>query len=146
MTWKELLAEKRVEPHKTSKRELDALRSAINRNLHDAAVPQLSADNRFGLAYEAALLTAKMAVACDGHRVKGQGAHQTMFAALKLAVDSSVAKTASYLERCRRKRNELSYDTAGVVTDTEADEILAQAQALQKTIEEWIAQNHPRFA
>jgi uncharacterized protein (UPF0332 family) len=69
-----------------------------------------------------------------------------MFAALKLAVGSSVAKTASYLERCRRKRNELSYDTAGVVTDTEADEILAQAQALQKTIEEWIAQNHPRFA
>ena len=50
MTWKELLAEKRVEPHTTSKQELDDLRSAVDRNLRDAAIPQLSADNRFGLA------------------------------------------------------------------------------------------------
>ena len=42
---------------------------------------------------------------------------------------ASIAKTASYLERCRRKRNELSYDSAGVVSDTEAAEILTEAHA-----------------
>ena len=146
MTWKELLAEKRVERHKTSKQELDDVRSAVERNLRDAAVSQLSADNRFGLAYEGALLLAKMAVACSGYRVKGQGAHQTTFAALKLAVGPSIAKTASYLERCRRKRNELSYDSAGVVSDTEAAEILSEAHSLQKSIEEWITKNHPHLA
>jgi NAD-dependent DNA ligase len=146
MTWKELLAEKRIEPHATSKQELDALRSAVNRNLRDAAVGQLSADNRFGLAYEAGLLTAKMAVTCAGYRVKGQGAHQTTFAALKLALGTGINKIAAYLERCRRKRNELSYDAAGVVTETEAAEILRQAQALEKTVEQWIAKNHPQFS
>ena len=132
MTWKELLAENRVETHATSKQELDDLRSAVERNLGDAAIPQLSADNRFGLAYEAALLLGKMAVACAGYRVKGQGAHQTTFAALKLALGAGISKTAAYLERCRRKRNELSYDMAGVVTDTEATEILAQAITLKR--------------
>ena len=143
MTWNELLAEKRVETHATSKQELDDLRSAVARNLRDAAIPQLSADNRFGLAYEAALLLAKMAVACAGYRVRGVGAHQTTFAALKLALGAGVNTTAAYLERCRRTRNELSYDMAGVVTDAEATEILAQAAALQGTVEQWIARNYP---
>jgi hypothetical protein len=146
MTWKELLAEKRIEPHTTTKQELDAVRSAVNRDLRDAAFRQLSADNRFGLAYEAALLSAKMAVACAGYRVKGQGAHQTTFAALKLALGAGISKTAAYLERCRRKRNELSYDAAGVVTETEATEMLAQAQSLEKTVEQWIANNHARLS
>ena len=146
MTWKELVAEKRVEPHTTSKQELDDLRSAVDRNLRDAAIPQLSADNRFAVAYEAALLLAKMAVACAGYRVKGLGAHQTTFAALKFALGAGIGKTATYLERCRRKRNELSYDMAGVVTDTEAAEILAQAKMLKENVEQWIAKNHPRLS
>jgi uncharacterized protein (UPF0332 family) len=61
-------------------------------------------------------------------------------------VGAAVSGTANYLERCRRKRNELSYDMAGVVTETEATEILAQATELRKTIERWIAENHPHLA
>ncbi len=140
------MAENRVEPHTTSKQELDDLRSAVNRNLRDAAVTQLSTDNRFALAYEAALLVAKMAVACAGYRVKGQGAHQTTFAALKIVFGAGISKTAAYLERCRRKRNELSYDAAGVVTDTEAAEILTESQVLQETAEQWIAKDYPQFS
>ena len=141
-----MLAERRVEPHATSKQELDDLRRAVERNLRDAAIAQLSTDNRFALAYEGALLLAKMAVGCAGYRVKGQAAHQTTFGALKLAVGPGIAKTASYLDRCRRKRNELSYDSAGVVSDTEAAELLAEARSLQSTIEQWVAQNHPQLA
>ncbi len=66
MTWNELLAENRVETHTTRKQELDDLRSAVERNLGDAAIPQLSADNRFAMVYEAALLLGKMAVAVPG--------------------------------------------------------------------------------
>lgn len=145
MTWRDLLTEKRIEPHATSKQEMDDLRSVVDRNLRDAAVPQLSADNRFGMAYEAALLLGKMAVACAGYRVKGQGAHQTTFAALKLALGGGISQTTTYLERCRRKRNELSYDMAGVVTDTEAAEMLTQARALKETVEQWIAAGYPQY-
>ncbi len=125
---------------------MDDLRKAVFRNLHDADLPGLSADNKFGLAYEAGLLLAKMAVACAGYRVKWQGAHQTTFASLKLAIGSSIVEMASYLDRCRRKRNEISYDTAGLVSDTEAEELLAKLKEFQNVIEAWIAENHANFA
>jgi hypothetical protein len=35
----------------------------------DAAIPALSEDRRFATAYNAALQTAKMAIACAGYRV-----------------------------------------------------------------------------
>lgn len=146
MTWNDLLDENRVAVHTTSKQELDDLRSAVQRNLRDAAITQLSSDNRFGLAYEAALLLAKMAIACAGYRVKGQGSHQTTFVALALVLGPGVAAIAGYLDRCRRKRNEISYDCAGLVSDTEADEILAKTQALQQTVDDWIAATHPHLA
>lgn len=135
-----------VERHETSKEELADLRSAINRNLRDAAIPQLSADSRFGLAYEGALLLAKMAIVCAGYRVKGQGAHHTSFMALKLALGAEINQTANYLDRCRRKRNKLSYDAAGVATEQEAAELLAEVTAFEGTVEKWIAENYPHLA
>lgn len=135
-----------MEPHATSKAELDDLRAAIVRNLNDAAIKGLSHDNRFAIAYQAALLAAKMAVACAGYRVKGQGAHQTTFQALKLALGASAHKTADYLDRCRRKRNDLSYELEGIVSATDANELLKEAKALCREVEAWIAKQHPTLA
>jgi hypothetical protein len=145
MNWKNLQNQNRVERHVTSKAELDDLRAAIERNLADAAIKELSADNRFLIAYQAALLAAKMALACAGYRAKGQGAHQTTFQALKLALGSSVNKTADYLERCRRKRNDLAYDAEGVVSASDAAELLTHAKALRDDVEAWIAKHHPQL-
>ena len=125
---------------------MNALRSAVDRNLRDASLEGLSADNKFGLAYEAALLAAKMAVSAAGYRVKGLGAHQTTFVALKLALGTEMTQTAGYLDRCRRKRNDLSYDTAGIVTANEAAELIEEARKLEKTVEHWITDNHPRLS
>lgn len=134
-----------VERHETSNEELADLSGAVKRNLRDAAIPQLSADNRFGLAYDGALLLARMAIACAGYRVKGPGAHHTSFVALKLVFGAEMHQTANYLERCRRKRNKLSYDAAGIATDQNATELFAQATALEGTVENWIAEQHPRY-
>ena len=138
-------ADHRVDRHATSKQELDDLAGIVQRNLRDAALPALSADNRFGLAYEAALLLAKMAIACTGYRVKGQGAHHTTFVALELAMGAPARPTALYFERCRRKRNQLSYDAAGVVSDAEAEELVTQVGQFRQTVHEWITQQHPEL-
>ena len=53
--------------------------------------------------------------------------------------------TASYLDRCRRKRNEISYDTAGLVSDTEAAEIVTAVEEFRKTTKQWIAKVHPQM-
>ena len=146
MTWKKLLDEGSVETDATSKSELDDLRAVVARNLKDATIDKLSDDNRFSIAYQAALLTAKMAVACAGYRVKGQGAHRTMFQALKLAMGSSVNATASYLDRCRRKRNDLAYDAEGLVSAADAEALLETAEKFYKNVEAWIAKHYPKLA
>jgi uncharacterized protein (UPF0332 family) len=145
MSWKSLQNQGKVDPHVTSKAELDDLRAVVQRNLDDASIQELSDDNRFGIAYQAALLSAKMAIACAGYRVKGQGAHQTTFQALKLAMGRSVNATADYLDRCRRKRNEMTYDSEGVVSSTDAEELLAKATEFKDTVEAWSAKHHPRL-
>ena len=38
MTWKQLLDQRKVQPHTTSKQEVDALRALIARDLQDAAL------------------------------------------------------------------------------------------------------------
>lgn len=135
----------RIEGHVTSKAELDELRAVIQRNLADASIDALSDDNRFSIAYQAALLAAKMAVACAGYRVKGQGAHQTTFQAVKIAMGASVGKTADYFDRCRRKRNDLAYDSLGAVSAADAVELEKRAVAFLAEVEAWIAANHPTF-
>src|SRR5260370_13378408 len=69
MSWKNLQAESKVHAHKTSKKELDDLRAVILRDLEDAAIQELSDDRRFATAYNAALQTAKMSIACAGYRL-----------------------------------------------------------------------------
>jgi hypothetical protein len=103
-----------VRAHTTSKPELDALRSVVERDLQDASLSGLSEDRRFATAYNAALQLAKMAAACAGYRVSGLGAHQTSFEAAELALGSSVSNLTAYFETCRRKRNALDYDMAHI--------------------------------
>jgi hypothetical protein len=77
MSWKKLVAEHKVHPHSTSKKELDALRAVVTRDLADASVKGLSDDRRFATAYNAALQAAKMSIACAGYRLAGtQGHHR----------------------------------------------------------------------
>ena len=145
MSWEKWLADGRLARHRTSLDELAGLRSAIARNLSDAALNGLSADNRFGLAYEAALLAAKMAVAAAGYRVKSvPGAHRVTFEAMARAMGPSVQPQADYLELARRKRNDLSYDSAGIVTAKEADEILREAARLNDAVERWLVARRKR--
>jgi hypothetical protein len=46
MGWKQLLAQRKVQMHATSKQELDGLRAPIERDVTDAALTGLSADPR----------------------------------------------------------------------------------------------------
>ncbi len=146
VTWNRLCADRRAEPHEATSQEFLALRGVIERNLADASLAGLSADNRFGLGYEAALLIAKMAIACAGYRVKGPEAHATTFQALALAMGPAVSKEVAYFDRCRRKRNVLSYEFAGAASESEAAEILRRARRLWEGVEAWIARRRPDLA
>lgn len=134
-----------MKTHSTSKRELDDLRDVIERDLTDAAIAALSADRRFATAYNAALQTATMAIACVGYRTSGMGHHQTTFEAAELALGTGSAAFTAYFDTCRRKRNTVDYDRAHVATETEAKEVVRRAEDFLRLTENWIAQNYPLF-
>jgi hypothetical protein len=93
VTWTTFLASHDVQRHKTSKRELDDMRALVARDLADAQVQGLSADRRFATAYNAALQTANMAIACAGYRVTAKtGHHRVTVDAITLAVGAAGAR------------------------------------------------------
>lgn len=148
MTWTQLQRDGVVQTHTPTKSELDDLRGVVARNLADAGVMALSADNRLGIAYEAVLVASKMVVHASGYRVRSgiQGAHARTLECAELAIGSTVSRSLSYFDTVRRRRNTLSYDSAGTVSDTEANDALRQAQAFAKVVEAWLTANHPHLA
>jgi len=147
MSWKQLLAENKVHSHRTSKKELDGLRELISRDLTDAAVKGLSSDRQFATAYNAALQTAKMAIACAGYRLANTpGHHRLTFDAARLALGASASRSLDFFEACRRKRNTIDYDQASVATETEAAEVVVEARSFLDLAEKWITTHHPKLA
>ena len=144
MSWKKLLEDNKVHRHTTSRQELADIRRLVLRDLADAAIPALSEDRRFATAYNAALQTAKIAIACAGYRVASvPGHHRLTFEGAKLALGAPAEDLADYFDACRRKRNEIDYTGATIATGTEADELLLHAKSFLKLVEEWINSTHP---
>ena len=144
MSWKKLLQDNKVHRHTTSRQDLNEIRRLVARDLTDAAIPVLSEDRRFATAYNAALQTAKMAIACAGYRIASvPGHHRLTFEGAKLALGKPAEHLADYFDSCRRKRNEIDYTGATIATTTEADELLLHAKAFLNLVESWITSNHP---
>jgi uncharacterized protein (UPF0332 family) len=114
------------------------------RDLTDAALPGLSADRRFATAYNAALQSAKIAIACSGYRVSARaGHHAVTFEAAYLALGKEAKASLDYFDACRLKRNRIDYDNSSVATETEADELLAHAERFFALVQSWVATKHP---
>jgi hypothetical protein len=144
MSWQQWLSRGDLKPHRTSKQELDNMRTLIARDLADAAIQALSEDRRFATAYNAALQSGTMAIACSGYRVSARaGHHAVTFEAAAFAMGKAAAPFADYFDTCRRKRNVIDYLYASVATETEADELLMKAREFNGLVENWITANFP---
>lgn len=133
-----------MQKHRTSKQELDSLRDVVKRDLRDASLKQLSADRRFATAYNAILQSTTMAVACSGFRVTAKtGHHRVSIDCLQLIFGKSIDGFIDYLETCRRKRNVIDYMHSHLTSDTEAEEIVRQAQLFAKSVDDWITNRYP---
>jgi len=146
MSWQDLLNNRTVQRHQSSVNEINDLRELVNRDLKDAEIAALSADRRFATSYNAALQLSKMAIACEGYRISSGGAHhQKTFDAAKIALGRASEKSADYFELCRRKRNDIDYDSAEVVTEAEAEQLRERVKEFRALVETWIKTNHQKY-
>lgn len=130
--------------HESSRQEVAELLAIVSRDLADAE-GDISADWRFGIAYNAALKLCTILLYASGYRPEKNLQHYRTIAALPLILGDRWRDDAEYLETCRRKRNIAEYDRAGEVTEQEALELAAFCLDLRPEVEDWLKKNHPEL-
>ena len=118
------------------------MRAVVGRDLKASADPNLDGDWRFAIAYNAALQCAAMALKAAGYEVpKGGGMHHHTIESLKLTLgdDGSAVDT---LQAFRAKRGGGIYESTGVASNTEIEELGVLAKQLQIRVLDWIRANH----
>jgi hypothetical protein len=138
------LSEGKLKAHKTSKSEITQLLSVFDRDLADAQVKTLSADRRFAIAYNAALMVSIAALAAGGYRASGEGHHYWTIQSLAFTLQLD-ARTINKFNKFRQKRNISDYERTDVVSEQEVAEIIALAQELRQSVVQWLRKNHPEL-
>lgn len=132
-------------PHTTSPEEIADLLALVQRDLDDSRARDLSADWRFNIAYNAALQSAKAALAAAGYRIaRGADTHNRTLDSLGLTVGLD-ASSVRRLHVFRKRRNTTEYDHAGVTSGAEADEVRTLAVAVRTSVVQWLEANHPQL-
>lgn len=134
-----------LRPHQTSAQEIADLLTIVTRDLADAE-GNISADWRFGIAYNAALKLGTILLHASGYRPEKTLQHYRTITALPEILGKQWEDEADYLETCRRKRNIAEYDRAGVITEQEATELVTFCRELRQEVLDWLHQTHPKLA
>lgn len=128
--------------HQPSSEEISDLLAVVERDLQDAAVDRLSADWRLGIAYNAALQLALLALAAEGFRPERQRSHERAVQSLRYTVGLSQGSIDT-LDAVRRKRHLSNYERAGTTSYKEAEEVYELASGLRLAVLEWMQERHP---
>jgi hypothetical protein len=134
-----------LKPHKTSRQEIKNLLAIVDRDLEDGQESSISADWRFGIAYNAALKLCTILLNAEGYRASQGLQHYRTIMALPLILGDERKKDAEYLDACRTKRNTVEYDYVGGATDEDADELLAFTKDLKRDVLAWLREKHPKL-
>jgi len=132
-----------LRPHKTDKEEISNLLAIADRDIADAANPQLSDDWKFGIAYNAALKLCTIMLYAAGYRPENTLAHYRTLLAIEFTIGPHRKEDAVYLDACRAKRNMLEYDNIGGASRAEAQELLDFTKELKIEVLKILQEQHP---
>ncbi len=134
-----------LKPHRTSRKEISSLLSIVERDLNDAQ-RDISADWRFGIAYNPALKLCRILLSAEGYRPSHELQHYRTLAALPEILGEAKKPDAEYLDDCRKKRNIVEYDYAGGASESDADELIEFVKQFRDEVITWLTKKHPEFA
>jgi hypothetical protein len=129
--------EGRLKKHRTSKNEISQL-------LADAQVDSLSADRRFAIAYNAALMVSVAALAANGYRAANEDHHYWTIQSLVFTLKADI-KTIEKFNKFRQKRNITDYERIGMILEQEVVEIMELAKRLRIMLVDWLEKNRPEL-
>ncbi|OGK11385.1 MAG: hypothetical protein A2W80_07555 [Candidatus Riflebacteria bacterium GWC2_50_8] len=127
-----------LKQHNTSRQEIENLLAMVERDLADARTADLSADWRFGIAYNAALKLCTILLYVSGYRPDRQLAHYRTLQSLALILGENWRRDVDYLDSCRIKRNAVEYDYVGGATIKDAEELINFTEVLKAEVLKWL--------
>lgn len=124
MTYERLVKSRVIEQYKVSVEEIAEHLRVARRDIHVAQdVGDL--DWAFNIAYNGILQTALAYMYHEGYRPRGEGKHYNTFRFLEEALPQDFKKEVKLLQKLRKKRNQAVYDAVGIVSETEAKNIIS---------------------
>ncbi len=85
-------------------------------------------DWAFAIVYNAVLQASRAYMFAQGLRPASVEGHKNTFAFMRVAMGRKHEELIMYFDRMRNKRNQAIYDVAGLITETEARNLLRSAQ------------------
>jgi hypothetical protein len=119
------------------------LLSAAERNIKDARVLEISAENRFDAVYKAIMQLANAALQANGFRTltSKPGHHMTMIQSLGQTIGLEKGNVI-VLDALRKQRNVADY-SGDIVPSSAVKECIAHAEELLMATRQWLQANKP---
>lgn len=119
------------------------LLNAAVRNIEEARIMQISAENRFDIAYKAIMQLSNAALQVNGFRTltSKPGHHTTMIQSLAKTIKMD-AVTIKVLDGLRKQRNVVDY-SGDLLPESAAAECVVHAEALLESLTNWLETNSP---
>jgi len=145
MSLENWLNDKLIVKHRPSAGEVAELLHICDRDLEKAEIIELGPDWRLSIAHNAAVQTAKAAQPAVGYRARKEWQHYLVLQSSAFTIRTNPA-TIKQLDKFREKRNISDYERAGLVTEQEAEEMIALAKQLRDDVEQWLRAHYPGLA
>jgi uncharacterized protein (UPF0332 family) len=137
MNYDELLKSQRIRREKVSPAEIAHAMERAERDLQTArTLIEHDRDWSFAVAYDAVLQASRACMFAQGFRPASSESHKNPLAFMRIAMGKDYEELMTYFDRMRNKRHQAIYETAGLITKTEARNILEKAESFVALIRE----------
>lgn len=134
MSFEELLRKHAIEPVEVTPREIADLVALSRRDINAAeAMLNTDLDWAFAIAYNGILQMSIAYMNHLGYRPRGEGKHYNTFRFMEEALPED-AQMIRRLQKLRRKRNTTIYEQSGLVSATEAEDVVGFASRYHASV------------
>lgn len=139
MSIETMVQEGRIHPFKATREEITKVMGIAKRDLSEAEqIKGTSLDWTYSIAYNAVLQACRAFMFHKGYRPANYEAHKAAFEFMQLTVEERLKPTIDYFDRARKKRHRITYESAGLVSEKETEQLIKKAKEFLAYVEETV--------
>jgi uncharacterized protein (UPF0332 family) len=136
MAYEELLKKGLIKPFDAEPSQVSGRILLAKRDIQTARAPAIGFDWAYSIAYNAMLQSARALMFAEGYRPSGgEGQHRAVVRFVELALGQKFEDETRFFDKMRTKRNRAVYDTAGIISESEARQAIEFADKFIRIIE-----------